>query len=224
MMMMMVVVVVMVMNAHLLGWHLFLFLRKGRDGEAERNEGRQGNSKLLHGISPGSKQLVWIIVVQMNQRWTRHRQVNPPLALHPVSVSGGFRSSSGSLAKFAAIWRWRSPIADLSGLPIRPHWVDAPPQRLGWSPCGETANWRANAAKRIKARRIEVKRTRARQRRTGSALRQPPFLIQGGLDGFKSSALPQRLDWRPWGNVADWYAVVGWDYRARRRHTGCALR
>jgi len=53
--MVMMMMVVMVMDAHLLGWHLLLFLRKGRDGEAERNEGRQGNSKLLHGISPGSR-------------------------------------------------------------------------------------------------------------------------------------------------------------------------
>ena len=50
-MMMMVVVVLF----HLLGWHrVLLFLRKGRGGEAKRNEGRQGNSKLLHGIPPGS--------------------------------------------------------------------------------------------------------------------------------------------------------------------------
>ena len=53
--MVMMMMVVMVMDARLLGWHLLLFLRKGRDGEAERNEGRQGNSKLLHGISPGSR-------------------------------------------------------------------------------------------------------------------------------------------------------------------------
>jgi len=53
--MMMVVVVMVMMDAHLLGWHLLLFLRKGRNGEAKRNEGRQGNSKLLHGIPPGSR-------------------------------------------------------------------------------------------------------------------------------------------------------------------------
>jgi len=49
--------VVMVMDDHLLlGWHrVLLFHRKGRNGEAERNEGRQGNSKLLHGIPPGSR-------------------------------------------------------------------------------------------------------------------------------------------------------------------------
>jgi len=64
-MVMMMVVMVMVMD----GWHrVLLFLRKGRNGEAKRNEGRQGNSKLLHGIPPGSRQLVWIIVVQMNPR------------------------------------------------------------------------------------------------------------------------------------------------------------
>jgi hypothetical protein len=69
MVMMMMVVVVVVVDDHLLGWHrVLLFLRKGRNGEAKRNEGRQGNSKLLHGISPGSRQLVWIIVVQMNPR------------------------------------------------------------------------------------------------------------------------------------------------------------
>jgi len=52
MMMMMVVV----MDDHLLlSWYLLLFLRKGRDGEAERNEGRQGNSKLLHGSPSGSR-------------------------------------------------------------------------------------------------------------------------------------------------------------------------
>jgi hypothetical protein len=57
MMMMMVVMVVMVLF-HLLGWgwhRVLLFLRKGRNGEAKRNEGRQGNSKLLHGIPPGSR-------------------------------------------------------------------------------------------------------------------------------------------------------------------------
>jgi hypothetical protein len=54
----MMMVMVVVMDAHLLGWHLLLFLRKGRNGEAKRNEGCQGNSKLLHGISPGSRQLV----------------------------------------------------------------------------------------------------------------------------------------------------------------------
>ena len=36
-------------------------------------------------------------------------------------------------------------------------------------------------------------------------MRQPPFLIQGGLDGFKSPTPPQRLAW------------------PRRRHTGYAL-
>jgi len=46
----MMMVVMVMMDAHLLGWHLLLFLRKGRNGEAKRNEGRQGNSKLLHGI------------------------------------------------------------------------------------------------------------------------------------------------------------------------------
>ncbi len=51
---MMVVMVVVMVLFHLLGWHLLLFLRKGRNGEAKRNEGRQGNSKLLHGIPPGS--------------------------------------------------------------------------------------------------------------------------------------------------------------------------
>ena len=53
--MVMMVMVVMVMDAHLLGWHFLLFLRKGRDGEAKRNESCQGNSKLLHGIPPGSR-------------------------------------------------------------------------------------------------------------------------------------------------------------------------
>jgi hypothetical protein len=43
-MMMMMVVVMMVVDDHLLGWHLLLFLRKGRDGEAKRNEGRPGLS------------------------------------------------------------------------------------------------------------------------------------------------------------------------------------
>jgi len=53
---MVMVMVMVVMDDHLLlGWHLLLFHRKGRDGEAERNEGCQGNSKLLHGISPGSR-------------------------------------------------------------------------------------------------------------------------------------------------------------------------
>jgi hypothetical protein len=52
---MMMMVMVVVMDAHLLGWHrVLLFLRKGRNGEAKRNERRQGNSKLLHGIPPGS--------------------------------------------------------------------------------------------------------------------------------------------------------------------------
>jgi len=52
---MVVVMMVVVVDDHLLvlfhlpGWHLILlFLRNGRDGEAERNEGRQGNSKLVH--------------------------------------------------------------------------------------------------------------------------------------------------------------------------------
>jgi hypothetical protein len=54
-----VVVVVMMMmvvvDDHLLGGHrVLLFHRKGRNGQAKRNEGRQGNSKLLHGIPPGS--------------------------------------------------------------------------------------------------------------------------------------------------------------------------
>jgi hypothetical protein len=62
---MVMMMVVMVMD----GWHrVLLFLRKGRNGEAKRNERRQDNSELLHGISPGSRQLVWIIVVQMNPR------------------------------------------------------------------------------------------------------------------------------------------------------------
>jgi len=34
------------------GWHRFLlFVRKGGNGEAKRNEGRQGNNKHLHGNS-----------------------------------------------------------------------------------------------------------------------------------------------------------------------------
>jgi len=55
--MVMVMMVVVMMDDHLLlGWHrVLLFHRKGRDGEAKRNDGRQGNSKLLHGISPGSR-------------------------------------------------------------------------------------------------------------------------------------------------------------------------
>ena len=49
-MVMMVVVVVMD------GWHrVLLFLRKGRNGEAKRNEGRQGNRKLLHWNSSGTR-------------------------------------------------------------------------------------------------------------------------------------------------------------------------
>jgi hypothetical protein len=55
------VVVMMMVDDHL----VLLFHRYGRNGEAKRNEGRQGNSKLLHGISPGSRQLL-DIVVQMN--------------------------------------------------------------------------------------------------------------------------------------------------------------
>ena len=35
---------------------------------------------------------------------------------------------------------WFHPLLDLGGRPFRPHWADAPPQRLGWSPCSETAN------------------------------------------------------------------------------------
>lgn len=54
--MMMVVVVVVVDDYLLLGWHgVFLFHRKGRNGQAKRNERRQGNSKLLHGIPPGRR-------------------------------------------------------------------------------------------------------------------------------------------------------------------------
>jgi hypothetical protein len=42
-----------VLALHLIGWHrVFLFLRKGGDREAERNEGRQGNSKLVHRFPP----------------------------------------------------------------------------------------------------------------------------------------------------------------------------
>ncbi len=53
--MVMMMMMVVVMDDHLLSWHrVLLFLRKGRNGEAKRNEGRQGNSKLLHGIPPGS--------------------------------------------------------------------------------------------------------------------------------------------------------------------------
>jgi hypothetical protein len=51
----MMMVVMVMMDAHLLGWHLLLFLRKRRNGEAKRNESCQGNSKLLHGIPPGSR-------------------------------------------------------------------------------------------------------------------------------------------------------------------------
>jgi hypothetical protein len=69
MMMMMVVVVVVVMVvmvmvmmdnhravlSHLVAAHLLasFFLRKGGDGEAERNDGRQGHSKLVHRFTPG---------------------------------------------------------------------------------------------------------------------------------------------------------------------------
>ena len=40
--------------SHLVAAHLLasFFLRKGRDGEAERNDGRQGNSKLIHDLLP----------------------------------------------------------------------------------------------------------------------------------------------------------------------------
>jgi hypothetical protein len=37
-----------VVHSHLPVVHLLAFFRKGRDGEAERNYGRQGNSKLVH--------------------------------------------------------------------------------------------------------------------------------------------------------------------------------
>ena len=67
----MVMVMMVVVDDHLLlGWHrVLLFHRKGRDGEAKRNQGRQGNSKLLHGISPGNSpnlSVVQIVIVQMN--------------------------------------------------------------------------------------------------------------------------------------------------------------
>jgi len=68
-MMMMMVMVVMV-GLHLIGWHLRvgLVLGKRRDGEAERNDGRQGNSKLAHGfLSDGElRGLNYNIAVQMN--------------------------------------------------------------------------------------------------------------------------------------------------------------
>jgi len=39
----------LVLLSHFFGWHLrvVLFLRKGGDGEAERSDGRQDNSKLF---------------------------------------------------------------------------------------------------------------------------------------------------------------------------------
>ena len=58
---MVVVMMMMMVLFHLLGWHLLLFLRKGRNGKAKRNERRQGNNKLLHGIPPGSRPVVRII-------------------------------------------------------------------------------------------------------------------------------------------------------------------
>jgi hypothetical protein len=44
----------LVLLSHFFGWHLrvVLFLRKGGDGEAERSDGRQDNSKFIHGFSP----------------------------------------------------------------------------------------------------------------------------------------------------------------------------
>ena len=55
-MVVMMVMMVVVVLFHLLGWHrVLLFLCEGRNGEAKRNEGRQGGSKLLHGIPPGSR-------------------------------------------------------------------------------------------------------------------------------------------------------------------------
>ncbi len=63
---MMVVMVVMVLF-HLLGWHrVLLFLGKGRNGEAKRNEGRQGNSKLLHGFPPGSRPTTGDLIQKQN--------------------------------------------------------------------------------------------------------------------------------------------------------------
>jgi hypothetical protein len=75
---MMVVMMVMVMThhlivvlSHLVAAHLLasFFLRKGRDGEAERNDGRQGNSKLIHDLLPVVAVGASIVIgVQVNLR------------------------------------------------------------------------------------------------------------------------------------------------------------
>jgi hypothetical protein len=59
-MMMVVVMMVMMDNhravlSHLVAAHLLasFFFRKGGDSEAERNDGRQGNRKLIHRFTPG---------------------------------------------------------------------------------------------------------------------------------------------------------------------------
>ena len=109
---MMMMMVVVVMDDRLLGWHR-LFLRKGRNGEAKRNKGRQGNSKLLHGIPPGSRPgppnpLVVRIVIVPNEPRVNAREQRTPLvsrAPHQLGELGEFRRHAAGLVLRQAMGR-----------------------------------------------------------------------------------------------------------------------
>ena len=90
----------------------------------------------------------------------------------------------------------------LSGLPIRPRWLCAPPQRLGWPPWGDIlpggsnrrgSKKRGGSERGGSKNRSGSERGRLRARRVGNTLRQPAFLHQGRHNGFKSPFYISRL-------------------------------
>src|SRR5208283_3754352 len=100
--MVMMMMVVVVDDHLLLGWHLLLFHRNGRNGEAKRNERRQGNSKLLHGIPPGSRPVVRIIGI------SHERTVNAAPSCQPAARAAN-PLVSRALCQQPAAWQSSPP-------------------------------------------------------------------------------------------------------------------